>query len=140
MRTEELAQAADDGNLTLVKTLFLTGNDIDAMGTNWSPLHAVIENERVDVIKLLLAKGADIEYVCCGRRPIPHAIDVKIDAATQTNAADYPEPIMIKLLLESGANVQSKNSDGQTALQWAQERRHAKAVDILAAYEQAKQK
>lgn len=131
MNSNDLVQAAFAGNLILVQKLVQAGADINAMGKHWNPLHAAIENEQVTIIKYLLANGADIEYDCNGMRPLHHAIDIEIDAATQSNAADFPEPTLTKLLLEQGANPLGKNATGQTALQMAQERNHKKAIAIL---------
>jgi hypothetical protein len=63
-----------------------------------------------EVMRYLLASGADKEYICSGMRPIHHAIDIEIDAATQSNDSEYPEPKLTKILLDAGANINGEDS------------------------------
>jgi len=130
-KTEELVQASHQGQLELVRTLVEEGVDINGTGRIWNPLHAAIENERVNIIIYLLASGADVDYPCNGMPPLHHAIDLEIDAATQADETDYPEPVVTRILLDAGADVNSKDASGMTPLQMAIERGHRKAARLL---------
>lgn len=130
-KTEDLAQASFDGNLDLVQSLIKAGVEINQMGRNWNPLHAAIENWQIDIINYLLTAGANTEYICRGMRPLHHAIDLEIDDATQVNQSEYPEPIITKILLDAGADINGKDSSGRTPLRMAIEREHRKAEKLL---------
>ena len=130
-KTEELVQASFDGNLNHVRALLEEGVDINGMGRIWNPLHAAIENQHVNVINHLLAAGADVEYLCGGIRPLHHAIDLEIDAATQATILKEPEPVLTKILLDAGANVNGTDDSGMTPLQMAVDRGHKQAQRLL---------
>jgi uncharacterized protein len=130
---DALAQACFDGDLDTVRSLLASGFDINAMGRNWTPLHAAIENMHADVVKFLLDAGADPNCRSHNFHPIHHAIDIEIDAATQANATQKPEPVFTELLLIAGADMNAPNSRGQTPLGFAMERWHSRAVEMLRA-------
>ena len=79
----------------------------------------------------MLASGADIEYLCGGIRPLHHAIDLEIDAATQATILKEPEPVLTKILLDAGANVNGTDDSGMTPLQMAVDRGHKQAQRLL---------
>jgi uncharacterized protein len=130
---EALVQACFDGDTAHIHALVRAGIDINASGRNWNPLHAAIENYQLTVVRYLLAMGADIEVMCCGMRPLHHAIDLEIDSATQANAQEPPEPLLTELLLNAGANPYALDEYGQTPLQQARARGHIKAEHLLVA-------
>ena len=129
--SEDLVQASFYGNLELVRSLVEAGVDIDETGRNWNPLHAAIEAMEVEVVRYLLASGADREHVCFGMRPIHHAIDIEIDSAAQANDPEYPEPTLIEILLDAGANINGEDGEGIMPLQMAKLRGHKKAEKLL---------
>ena len=132
-KTEELVQACFTGRLNLVRSLVEEGVDINAMGRIWNPLHAAIENEQIDVINYLLTSGADIEYPCGGMRPLHHAIDLEIDAASQADEPENANTTLTRLLLDAGADINGTDGEGKTPLQMALERGHEKAERLLRA-------
>jgi uncharacterized protein len=131
MTPDDLVQAAFEGNIERVKSLLAAGAGINALGRNWNPLHAAIENEQVEMVMFLLESGADVEFVCSGFRPLHHAIDVEADTAAQTNTALAPEPLLTKLLLDFGAEADARAADEQTPLEIAIARGHEKAAALL---------
>jgi uncharacterized protein len=103
--SEELAQAAFDGNIGRITDLLDAGAPINAKGRNWTPLHAAIENERLDCVELLISRGADIHEESSDFPPIAHAIDIAIDGTIQTDGSPGDEPTaIVELLLSHGAN------------------------------------
>lgn len=130
-KPEDLVQASFDGYLDRVQFLIEKGADINEIGRNWNPLHAAIENRHIDVINHLLNSGADTEYICSGMRALHHAIDLEIDAATQANDPEFPEPVITKILLNAGAKIDGKDISGKTPLQMAIERGHKRAEKLL---------
>jgi len=130
-KTDDLVQASFDWRLDLVRALTEEGVNINGMGRNWNPLHAAIENWQIDIINHLLTSGADSEYICSGMRPLHHAIDIEIDGATQANDSEDPEPIITRILLDAGANINGKDHSGRTPLRMAIERGHKKAEKLL---------
>ena len=128
---EVLTEACFNGHLDVVTFLIQSGADINALGRNWNPLHAAIENMEVAIVRYLLEAGADTEYICEGMRPLHHAIDIEIDAATQANAPELPEPLITQILLERGANRNGRDATGRTPLQMARSRGHTKAEHLL---------
>ena len=49
-------------------------------------------------------------------RPLHHAIDLGIDAATQANDSEDPEQMITKILLDAGATINGKDISGKTPL------------------------
>ena len=104
--TEQLADSAFDGDLAAVERLLSQGADIDGQGRVWTPLHATIENERLEIARCLIAAGADLEVLCGDMTPLAHAVDILIDGSMQQG-----EPIvevsmaMIDLLAAAGAKL-----------------------------------
>ena len=69
--------------------------------------------------------------MCSGMRPLHHAIDIEIDAATQENDSEYPEPKLTEILIDSGANINGEDSEGITPMQMAKRRGHKEAEKLL---------
>ena len=134
-KSEALAQASFDGNLDVVASLLRMGADINAPGPgrDWTPLHAAIENMQTEVVQYLLGAGADPEFACCGMRALHHAIDIEADSAAQANDPWPPEPVLTRMLLEAGADINGAAGDGETPLQWARSHGHVKAAQLLEA-------
>jgi ankyrin repeat protein len=78
------------------------------------------ENEHEAVVKLLLEKGADMEYKSnSGWTPL-------------WRAAEMGHEAVVKLLLEKGADVESKGGYyGLTPLSWAAENGYEAVVKLL---------
>jgi hypothetical protein len=103
--SEELAQAAFDGDTEKVAELLDAGAPVNAKGRNWTPLHAAIENERYDCVALLIARGADVQESSSDFPPMAHAVDIAIDGTIQTGGYPGDEPTeIIQLLLRYGAS------------------------------------
>ncbi|HZM91475.1 MAG TPA: ankyrin repeat domain-containing protein [Blastocatellia bacterium] len=124
--SDELIKAVFDGDVDAVRRLLDAGDDIDADGRIWNPLHVAIENQNAACVHLLIRRGADIEHSAAGNlSPLAHAVDSAIDGTIQTGGSPGDEPTeIINLLLDAGA-------DSTQALEVAREYESSKIVDLL---------
>jgi hypothetical protein len=69
----------------------------------WTALHAAVENDHLDIVRELVAAGANLEALdTSGWTPLCLAVDAEIDGSHQTG-----KPLSLEittLLLEAGAN------------------------------------
>ena len=88
-------------------------------------LHLAAENNHVEIVKLLLARGAKTEATSDGHwTPL-------------LNAAQNGHEKVVDVLLASKADVNARTSSGMTALHWASEGGHLKVVQRLLKEERA---
>lgn len=77
-----------------------------------------------EIIKFLISRGADINKKATGWRDLgPDSVCVKGMTALMKASICYSgeKPEIVKALLEASANVNAKDSEGMTALDWALE-------------------
>ena len=150
-----LKHAAKNGNLDLVKTLIDNGADIEEgmrCAANYhqrkildwmlkknpgqvainSSLHAAVGTEATDIVRMLLDKGADINFVNesnDGFISISPNTSVLMEALSGRN----PDIEEVRLLLSKGADVNLKvdNEEQPSALFVAATRNNADLVDLL---------
>jgi ankyrin repeat protein len=131
-----LVQAAGNGHIEIVKSLLLTGAEVDGShigGSNalagevgWTPLMAAARSGLPQVVTLLLQAGANV-----------NARNVSGETIL-TQAITSGSVETIRLLLESGADPKAHTGD-QSVWEWAKEEEldHANAVEILNLLKQA---
>ncbi|WP_018343816.1 ankyrin repeat domain-containing protein [Cytophaga aurantiaca] len=110
LRLEEICIAAFEGKVDVLQNLLENNIDLNNVGKNWSPLHSAIENLNIECVRLLLQKGANVEYCGEGCRltPLEHAIDISVQSNNNTGGKDGEESIeIICILLEAGADPRS---------------------------------
>lgn len=116
--------AARNGNLTEVKKQLAWGVNPNTR-TFWylnTPLHGAASYGRIKVVKLLLAKGTDVNKGNeGGERPLHYA-------------ARHGHTKVMKILLENGAKVSEKGTGCGTPLRWAAENGQIEAAELLLAY------
>ncbi len=123
---EALHHACESGYLDVVKELLDANMDINCMDSVWgyTPLHRACLFGRVGIVEELIKRGADIEKASRTQQrslPLQYAVESKsIDCvkfllnagAKKRNylslAASIEDYEMVKLLLESGANVKDE--------------------------------
>lgn len=158
-----LAYAARSGCMGIVKLLVEAGAVVDASEehTRWAPLLRAAQNWRADVVRYLLAHGADINHrATFGQTPLTAAIngtyfeDGPEENRNQTinallsSGADVNIPgqfgrtavmsalfqgdaDLVRRLISKGADLSAKDDKGKTALDYAEERDEREIRDIL---------
>ena len=154
-----LYSASSRGYADVVRSLIDRGADLNAIcedsgyveggsAIRWTPLHVAIDEERRDIVILLLERGADMEtrsscdetalYTASSRRCadvvrqlISHGADLNAECQTINEYADVVEwtplhvaifsgtPPIGRTLLEHGANPNAPDNLGATALHLA---------------------
>ena len=102
--TPALFNAADKGNLEIVRALVEANADLEAQNVHGSsPLHAAISGNRLEVVQYLLQKGANLESNKNGGTAL-------MTAALMTRTE------IVRVLIKAGADVNARSSINQTAL------------------------
>lgn len=131
---DELLTAAWDGDAPRVRELVALGADVECFDNNGNtPLHLAIENLKLDVVRVLIEAGADVN----GRTadgywtPVAHACDVVSDAASQLRKK--PDNELVRLLVAHGADVNARTRTGLTPLELVGKYLNKEAEAILIA-------
>jgi len=120
--TRKLHDACRTNDLPEVQRLLAEGADVDARSHENDgeqvPLEDAIEYGHIDVVKLLLSHGANVNARGrCGRTPLQSAAVIGNEA-------------IVKVLLENGADVNARDYYG-TPLDWARRLHRTHIADIL---------
>jgi ankyrin repeat protein len=112
-REDNLVTLAVSGDVNGVRALLDQGVDINAKrhGTGFTALCAAImfndsthAQDYINIVKLFLARGADINQVCSGGSTL-------LTASLSSGSAD-----IVRVLIDKGADVNKKDENGYTAL------------------------
>lgn len=118
-------QAASNGDATMVKHILdlhpELATSINEQG--WSALHLAARFGHIDVLKVMLDRGADLSL----------ASNNQIEAQPLHAAVAGNQPEMVKLLLDAGADVNATQMLGWTALHGAAQQEHLEIVKTLLA-------
>lgn len=110
---------AKRGRTTVVEHILDKGADPNARDNfNLTPLLRAVMEGHVEMARLLIRKGADIEATYEGNTPL-------IEATLQKNNE------LVKLLIEHGAYMEAKTKDGHTAIHVAATNAYVKIVQTL---------
>jgi hypothetical protein len=123
-----LMMAALKGRLALATRLIEREAEVNKPG--WAPLHYAATDaggQAPAMVRLLLEHHAYIDAESPnGTTPL-------------MMAAHYGNPVVVKLLLEEGADPLLKNQQGLTAIDFARRANRAEVAEIIAAFVRAKQ-
>jgi ankyrin repeat protein len=117
-RQRYFTQATLDGSLSRMRLLHFAGANINSRSNGDMPLFIAAGEGRSDVVRYLLAEGADVNA------------REKLGDTALTEAAYYGHVALVKELLAHGADVNAIGNDG-TALDIALNRNNAVVVDLL---------
>jgi len=151
-----LHYAAENGHVHTVTLLLAKGARVDVEYLGETPLHSAVRNGYLDVAKVLMAHGASID--ACdeeGYTPLYLAVQsgyteivsyllerealVNINLAMSESsplhaAVAQGDTIIVRLLLEHGADVQAKNTSGETPLMVANALGNSDIIALLEQY------
>ncbi len=102
----------------------LIAKGADVNAGPYTPLHGAVQNDRLDIIELLLEKGADINTTNSDQGLTP-----------LRQAVQYHGPAAVRLLIDKGANVSIRDRNGCTPLYWAAHRNDKDIFELLVAAE-----
>jgi hypothetical protein len=120
-----LMLAALKGELALCQLLIKKGADVNKPG--WAPLHYAATNGHLEVMNLLLEENAYIDAASPnGTTPL-------------MMAAHYGTESAVKLLLEAGADPLLKNTQGLSALDFANRGNRTESANIISAFVRGRQ-
>jgi ankyrin repeat protein len=150
-----LVGAAAKGDNVSVADLLASGtNPNEADESGWTALHAAATRDHVDVVRRLLAAGADVDARSAdGFTPLLNAasagsdvVEALLDAGADVTAqeprqgcrplhrfAGYANPAGVELVLAAGADVDAEDFGGATALADAAEAGCDECVEALLA-------
>ena len=141
-----LSRAAEKGNQIAVKLLLENGAQPDSKGEyGHTPLTWAIEGGNTEVIRLLLNKGVKVDYWYTVLAwdllddddfdDEGHLFgDGRVERTPLLRVAEKGDKIAVELLLKNGAQPDSKNNDGETALSLAARQKHVAVVKLLESY------
>lgn len=115
--------AASTGCARIMAALLQAGANREArMDNGRSPLHHAVINNKPDAVLLLLRAGVGTEHRDLERGQTP-----------LSEASEYALAPIIRLLVEAGADVESRSAAGLTALHWASRFNSPDSVAVLLA-------
>jgi len=132
---KKLAKASREGNTEVIMQLLSTDLlDINHAADGLTPLIIAAHKGRVNVVKLLLDRGADPNFKNEDEdTPLHYAADPSIKNEYGNTPLHYAADNLgtMQLLLDHGADPNIKDADGETALHIAALRGHQDAMQVL---------
>jgi hypothetical protein len=119
-----LRDAVSKGRDETVKSLIAEGTDVHAINVRGqTPLHLAAMTDNVDVVRMLINGGADIDVADPGNniRPLH-------------NAATNGCANVCEFLLKQGADMDAQTASGDTALHLAATNKHFDVVSLLLSF------
>ncbi len=143
-----LMHAVKHGYLSILELLLNKGAQADTTTAGWTALHRAADMVKVPMVKLLLAKGADIEARSPKVfSPIKHPLarlgsdlddydevdssDADPGWTALLRAATNGQETMVRLLVENGADIEARSPNNGTPLTCAAEGNYEAVVEFL---------
>jgi len=133
-----LCNAAFNGKVDSVKWLLDKGEDANFSFTNTgeNALHYTISktsemDDRVEIVRVLIAAGIDVnKKTFAGKSTLCFMRDAYLKGESPLHrAAAYSSTIIIKMLLDAGAEPSMKDANGDTPISWGSW--HLRDADVL---------
>ena len=119
-----LRNAARKGHNEAVKSLLNEGTDVHTVNVRGqTPLHLAAMTDNVDVVRMLVDGGADIDVADPGN-----------DIKPLHNAATNGCTNVCEFLLKHGADMDAQTAEGDTALHLAATNKHFDVVSLLLSF------
>lgn len=135
--------ACENYTFPIIKLLIEYSADINAkeISYDWTPLYYAIISDtinkknngsinKMEIIKYLISKGANINEDI----PIYLNHETIKNYSILMHACDHNDVYVVKILLENGAKVNTKNSRGTTALHRAKQTGNTELIELLKSY------
>lgn len=119
-----LNQASQDGFYDAVKLLVENGADLEVSSYGVTPLLSAARNNHVDIVRFLIEHGANVNT-----RDKQNLNSPLIYAAKK----NYHE--VVSLLLDNGADLWAESFSGDSAWEWAADKKHAETLKVLAEFD-----
>jgi ankyrin repeat protein len=116
----EYTEALRDGNVKMVKKYIESGTDVNEKFFAWEALQIAANKNQLAVVKYLVEKGADVNYV--------HPM-TKMSAAHMAAYDGYTE--VVKYLASKGADLNLKLRGDVSILRAVRDTGNTKMVDLL---------
>lgn len=126
-----LMTAAQLGHLEFVRILLDRGADVNLTTEHGNALSFAAFTGRQRVARLLLDRGANPKVA--GRRLLSFRKDTGLTALMYAALNERNDPTIAQWLINAGADVNAKDSGGETALSIARQRGNTKVVSALLA-------
>ena len=118
-------QKEDLENINVLMSMGMSVNESDANGT--TPLEAAIDCGNLEIVRLLLMGGADVNLTYSRDTED----DTDIPFTPLLHALDYEEDAIALALVKAGAKLDTKNHEGATPLHLAVNSNYDKLVDEM---------
>lgn len=135
---DNICWAVANGDIETIKLLISStiSANYKCINSGHSLLNIAVENEKLEVVKILLQNGADINFKSYqGWTPLHVAVDISIDGTIQSGASLEEVPTeLIKYLLDNGADKSIFESNGNTPIDIAKGYNSQKIIKLLENY------